>query len=281
MSLKNLASASLTRELLTKETQTEKPNFLQLGCWYLNFYNQDADGDTQLHLLMVNLPLYNITTQRLIDATWPTSLLNIRNSDGMTALHLAVMNNQPGIVRYLLVGGADPMSKDNWGRIPLHFACEKNNIDLLTALTKAFEPLEIAKMQSKKLTIPNLFKSIDMRNHNGETPLFIATENGLLNVVKHLVNLGAKINTMSYRDGRRPLYIAIFKGYKDITEFILWHYHANPDKNTQFEYCYPELITPLKQMGLEKAFIRILRVPEERMYPQHSSDNYQNALAFL
>ncbi|RVE47639.1 hypothetical protein evm_007736 [Chilo suppressalis] len=226
----------------------------------------------ELHILMVNLPQYFITAQRLINATWPTSLLNIRNSDGMTALHLAVINNQPGMVRYLLVAGADPMCKDNWGRVPLHFACKKN-IDMITALTKAFKLWERAKMQSKKLIIRDLSKSIDMRDHNGETPLFIATENGHLNIVNQLVNLGATIHAMRYGDGRLPLYVAISKGYKHITKYILNYYYENPDKNIQFEYCYPVLMTSLRQMGLDKAFIKILRIPVERLYSQHSSDS--------
>ncbi|KAG8148384.1 NF-kappa-B inhibitor cactus isoform X2 [Chelonus insularis] len=273
MSSKGVKLEGASKAVATNGTQTEQPKLYERSFWYLQFYNQDADGDTQLHVLMAHLPTYTDCAQRLIDETWPVSLLNIGNNDGMTALHLAVINNQPDMVRYLLINGANPMSKDNWGRTPLHCACKKNNIDMINALTNDFKPLEITKMNCKKLIIPDLSKSIHERNHNGETPLFVATENGLLNIVKQLVNLGAKINTINYRDGHRPLYVAIRRGYKDITKFILNYYQANPDGNTRFEYCYPELMKPLEQMELDKAFITILKLPIDRMYPQSSSDS--------
>ncbi|RVE40542.1 hypothetical protein evm_014808 [Chilo suppressalis] len=60
-------------------------------------------------------PVHEDIVKKLLDETWPVCLLDIRNNDGMTALHFAAIGSQPDIVRQLIVAGANPLTRDNSG----------------------------------------------------------------------------------------------------------------------------------------------------------------------
>lgn len=57
--------------------------------------------------------------------------VNQRGENGITALHLAVVNGDGDTVKLLLAGGADPRIEDNSGRNALDFAKQNNNMGLL------------------------------------------------------------------------------------------------------------------------------------------------------
>nr|UUG47278.1 ORF65 [Bracoviriform inaniti] len=154
------------------------------NCWILPYYAQDKVGNTRLHECMILAPQYDDFAKKLIDETWPASLLNIQNNEGKTALHLAAIGNQSDIVRKLLLAGANPLAKDKQGYIPLHLACQLGNDDAIVPLTKAFNDQEITEMQSKNLTVPNLSPTIYEENNKGQTPFHLAIKFGHDEIVK-------------------------------------------------------------------------------------------------
>ncbi|KAG8148383.1 ankyrin repeat domain-containing protein CinsV1-2 [Chelonus insularis] len=157
---------------------------LRNSFWYLKYYVQDYDGNTQLHDFIICSPTYDNDIKKLIDSTWPASLLNTQNNYGMSALHLAAIGNQSDIIRKLIVAGANPYARDSQGCIPLHYACGFGNDDAIIPLTRAISDEEKTKMQSKQLTIPNLKKSLYTRNFKGETPFHFVARFGYANIVK-------------------------------------------------------------------------------------------------
>lgn len=66
-----------------------------------------------------------------------TAAINARDRNGRTALMLAVMHDQPSLVRELLARGADPNIADLDGRTPLSIAREHNEGALISALLAA------------------------------------------------------------------------------------------------------------------------------------------------
>lgn len=60
--------------------------------------------------------------------------VNVRNSRGMTPLHLAVHLESIEIIKYLVSVGADVNAKNDEGVTPLHLAVRTGNIEILTFL---------------------------------------------------------------------------------------------------------------------------------------------------
>lgn len=53
-----------------------------------------------------------------------------------TALHLAVITEQPYIVETLLKAGADPLLVDNSGNTALHIACKRGSLACFGVITQ-------------------------------------------------------------------------------------------------------------------------------------------------
>jgi hypothetical protein len=81
------------------------------------------------------------TAARTGDATFIASFvgdLNVADSAGNTALHVAAWYNQPTAVAALLARGVgDANATDEWGRTPLHFATYYSSFDAVQSLMRA------------------------------------------------------------------------------------------------------------------------------------------------
>jgi len=62
--------------------------------------------------------------------------LNTKNKEGLTALHVAVLNRQEAIVELLIASGADVNAKDVSGETPLRYALDENLEDIADILRK-------------------------------------------------------------------------------------------------------------------------------------------------
>ncbi|MBX9744379.1 MAG: ankyrin repeat domain-containing protein [Chlamydiales bacterium] len=98
--------------------------------------------------------------------------INAVNSDGETALHIAVTLMDLSIARLLIEQGADIHKKCVYGRTPLHLAVES--------------------IELTELLLANGAK-IDVVDHNGKTPLYFAVSEGKIEVVERLIDFGADL----------------------------------------------------------------------------------------
>ena len=94
--------------------------------------------------------------------------LNILNEDGQSALHLAVITNQPIIVNYLILNGANNLIRDYNGNTALHLACNYGLVDCANAIIK---PLLIKDFNNWS-TFKFLQKNFEQRNYNGKFSVY-------------------------------------------------------------------------------------------------------------
>lgn len=185
--------------------------------WQL-YYAQDDDGDTQLHIAIVQGFLEAAFS--LIRMAPHPCLLNILNDEWQSPLHLAVLTRQPRIVRRLILAGANPSLRNFRGNTALHLACATGDLGCAKALTDPLSPVERNYLLPGK-KIPALPQNLEQRNYDGEMCLHIAASGGHVELVRLLLRLGADLEAREALSGKTALHLAVERGCRSVVAFLL------------------------------------------------------------
>ena len=154
--------------------------------------------------------------------------------DGLAPLHIvAAANPDPAVMRLLLDQGADVMSLDMRGRMPLHWAAGFNNVEVVNLLVEAgsevhgfdnyrYTPLHTAVANPDPTVAKFLLDNgaqLHVAGPDGETPLAAAMFPGRATVVELLLDRGADIRWAG--DGYTLLHKAAFAGASDVIDVLL------------------------------------------------------------
>ncbi|MBP6299954.1 MAG: ankyrin repeat domain-containing protein [Arenimonas sp.] len=131
----------------------------------------------------------------------------VADRDGNSPLHFAMRSTDPAVAALLLDAGAEKEAINKEGFTPLALACQAANWRLARYMLErkaSVEPLlavpvliAAAGAEDDEIGIRLLHKykaKIDVRDNQQRTPLMIAAQAGLIEVVKVLLELGAQIN---------------------------------------------------------------------------------------
>lgn len=162
--------------------------------------------------------------------------INKKNSNGVTALHLAVEYNRTEVVKLLLSAGANVNAGNGLDKTPLIIAVEKNRLEPAKVLLAqknvkidiqdinnytAFQialnrdNIILAKILLKRGASTKILKDADFN------ALHLATRAGSLEMVKLLLPKVRNIHAKSRRVHYTPLYIASVNGYVDIVRYLI------------------------------------------------------------
>ncbi|KAM8716020.1 hypothetical protein ACLKA7_002978 [Drosophila subpalustris] len=213
----------------TTDAPLPKPNISIMNAWE-QFYQQNDDGDTPLHLACIS-GYVDVVTALIRMAPHPC-LLNIQNDVAQTPLHLAALTAQPTIIRMLLLAGAEPTVRDRHGNTALHLSCIAGEKQCVHALTVKFCASEIHEAHRQyghrsndkavsSLSYARLPADLEIRNYDGERCVHLAAEGGHIDILRILVSHGADINAREGKGGRTPLHIAIECCNEDLANFLL------------------------------------------------------------
>ncbi|XP_044751749.1 serine/threonine-protein phosphatase 6 regulatory ankyrin repeat subunit B-like [Coccinella septempunctata] len=145
---------------------------------------------------------FNITKLLLENMPVPEAT-NFKSEGGVTPLESAVRSERGDIVDLLVANGADVNIQNADGNSPLHIACQKGSLDMVTRL----------------LTCPNV--DFDARNKAGYTPLNLAFDSKNLMKVDRLILSGADPNIPNPKTGQTPLHEAVSLGSLDTLYMLL------------------------------------------------------------
>lgn len=286
----NLTNSTLPLNNLggCRKTVLEEPKFAKISKLLQNrqlweiCYVQDADGDTQLHLAI--LGKYVQAVWAIIRLAPVPAFLDIRNDDAHAPLHLAVLTRQPDIVRVLMIAGAKANIQDREGNTPLHLACMNSDKACVDALTLPVTHEELQRNYNFSERIPQVLPpDLEQRNYYGMHCVHIAAQRNDVEILRHLVWLGADINAREGRSGYTALHFACESSNKQLVHFLL-----NECNKLNVETCTYGLLTAYQlaaeqkdrdlMCNLERYGAELLSPPEsdDDSYFDSSDDDFQN-----
>jgi Ankyrin repeats (many copies)/Ankyrin repeat len=126
--------------------------------------------------------------------------------DGGTPLHQASEHSHLELARFLIENDADAAAQDGLSSTPLHLTSEEGHLEAVQLLLNLgsralFIPIESDSIRS----LIDHCVDVDERNENQQTPLFLASRNGRLEVEKFLLKAGAELTSLNCLE-RTPLH---------------------------------------------------------------------------
>jgi len=158
------------------------------------------------------LDAYGNAPKRITARLQAAPNVDVRDGNGMTALHWAARNGRTDIINMLLEHGASINTRDYNRQTPLHLAVAHKQ--------QAAAELLIAKGAL-----------VNMRTSFGRTPLHMAAETGNAPLVALLLEKGAK-TVMDYA-GDSPIDLAVARHYDDIVDLLKNPAGKAPEKKTE------------------------------------------------
>lgn len=169
------------------------------------------------------------------------SLVNRKDSYGMTPLHWAVDKRHRRVVERLIEKGADVNAKDRNGETPLQYAInkefrnmatmliikgaklsadeeeQKNMLDEIAPLHRVAQEGQLSNVETFLKKYPHLVNS---RDSLGRTPLYWAARADHIEVCEVLLANGADINAAT-PDGWTPLHTAVYNRKSKAVELLV------------------------------------------------------------
>ncbi|XP_061165516.1 ankyrin-3-like isoform X2 [Saccostrea echinata] len=222
---------------------------------------------------------------------------------GMTALSMAAMRGNADVIQLLLSKGANPVIADIKQLFPLHHAVLNNQEEAVKTILEFFptsywDLFEAMKMSKKthihsiikqawqrrqeEIVNPGLFEScmsgkaeqlyclleegdnVDPKSGVGNWPLFLAVENGHLEIVRLLCQKGADIRKRYTPNGSTLLHTAALMGRVEVIDYLLEL--CRPLKKSSEEYKFGYFHRGLDINAVNKENKTALQVAAEKGY---------------
>ncbi|MDF2966039.1 MAG: serine/threonine-protein phosphatase 6 regulatory ankyrin repeat subunit A-like [Rickettsiaceae bacterium] len=201
------------------------------------------DNDTMLHAAAQsgNLDLVRLFLSKGLQP-------NTSNALGGTALYIASEKGYTEIVEYLLQQKVIIIPENTYGDTALHIAVKKGHLEIVKLLACIKDLVELPNFQGvNALHLASYIGNLEMVKFLGTkvknideltqgspdssvSPLFLATQQGNLSVVEHLISLGAKAD-MEVNHTDKTFHIAVRYNRIDVIKFLIGKvYLLSPNK---------------------------------------------------
>ncbi|KAF6204958.1 hypothetical protein GE061_019125 [Apolygus lucorum] len=205
-----------------------------LDQWKLEVYQQNNDGMNPLHLAAYNGHAENV--KLLLNRVKKS--VDTPDKFGWTALHYSVSTKYITVTKMLLMFEADPNSISQEGHTPLKQALYSKNVEASKVIlqntnfcygdTIGTSPLSVAAENGLLELLPALIKLEAKHSEQRKssavtkppTPLHYAAKKGQIESIKVLLQNGWVLNAETL-DGHTPLYCAVLGNKEEVVRFLL------------------------------------------------------------
>ncbi|XP_048382772.1 nuclear factor NF-kappa-B p105 subunit-like isoform X1 [Stegostoma tigrinum] len=180
---------------------------------------QDQNGDTALHLAIIHFQSGVVQHLLQVIISLPgQDIINMRNDLYQTPLHLAVITRQAEVVELLLQAGADMNLLDCLGNSVLHLAAQQGDVKVLNVLlSKKNKPV---------------VKLLHLPNNAGFNVVHLAVLANSLSSLRQLIAAGADVDSPEQQAGRTALHLAVEQENISLAGSLLLEGSAEVDATT-------------------------------------------------
>lgn len=279
-----------TAETLPSNVYQEPPSFLKYAVDYWLEHAKQAPVDLVEEFDLNDDFWIEESASR---AAWWSLYREDNGYSGMTdttSLHIATMSTYQALLDHLLDNGrTDEIQKsDSWGYRPFYWACYSGDIYTVQRLVKAGADIN-AKRDNENITalwgaaamarleiVRYLLEqnaAVDIQDDSFGTPLYVASENGCLPVVRELLGAAANVNLFGGLHCR-PLNAAAYSGHTEVVELLL---QQDVQVDPEEDYKYGSALGAASRKG-HAEIVRLLLKKGWDGNRKFKNENYHSAL---
>ncbi|XP_018320574.1 protein phosphatase 1 regulatory inhibitor subunit 16B isoform X2 [Agrilus planipennis] len=211
--------------------------------------------------------------------------VNSEDSEKWTPLHAAATCGHLRLVRILIARGANLLAVNADGNMPYDICEDEQTLDYIESEMAKRGVTQQLIDDTRALTEKNMLNDLkrivanggdlEFHDHQGATPLHIASANGYTSVVEYLLEQNVRTDVVD-RDDWQPVHAAACWGHLDVLELLA---QAGADLNaknkndeTPEDICEdPELKERIRQLKTEQENKRLLENQKKRVRRSQSN----------